>query len=742
MSDNAQVSLHLSGMTCASCAARIEKKLNKVAGVSAIVNYATEKAQVTFSEPVTVADLIATVQGAGYGASVPDQGIEASADQRSKVLQRRLIVAAVLSIPVIVWGMFSALQFSGWQWVSLALATPVVLWAGWPFHRSAALNLRHGAFTMDTLVSVGTLAAYGWSLWALIGGDAGSLHMRHAMAWRLERHAGAGSVYFEAAAGIITFILLGRWLESRAKTTAGAAVKALLTAGAKEVTVLRSENDGSVTEVPRPISALVVADLFVVKPGEKIASDGVIVEGRAAIDTSVVTGESVPREATIGDAVIGGTVATDGRLVIRATAVGADTQLAHIAKLVEQAQTGKAQAQRLADRIAAVFVPCVMGISLVTFIVWLLIGAPLATAVGAGIAVLIIACPCALGLATPTALLVGTGRGAQLGVLLKGPEALERSGGIDTIVLDKTGTVTTGVMTLVTAVPYGVSRQILLTAAAAVEKGSEHPLARAVVKAAGDRVGAIPLATDFRTRAGSGVSAIVDGREVFVGAPRFIEADVIGRPPGYDAALAEVLAAGQTPVIVAWEHQIRGVLGVADIVKETSQQAISELRKLGLQPILLTGDHETPAHNIASQVGVTEVIAGVQPAEKAAIVVKLQSQGKKVAMAGDGVNDAAALAQADLGIAMGSGTDAAIEAADITVMGEDLGQVGVAVRLARETLKTIKANLWWAFGYNVIAIPLAAAGFLTPMVAGACMAFSSVFVVLHSLRLRNFDRGK
>lgn len=735
------VDLELTGMTCASCAARIEKKLNKIDGVHARVNYATEKATVVLDRPVPVADLIATVEATGYGASVSDEDANDDVDpDPTRPLRVRLLVSAALAVPVVTMSMVPAFQMTGWQWLCLALSTPVVFWGGAQFHRAALTNLRHGATTMDTLISVGTLAAYLWSLWALIVGHAGRLGMKHEMAWRLERHASAGAVYFEAAVGIICFLLLGRYLESRAKRSAGAAVRALVHAGAKEATVLRPETDGTVTEVRRRVAALAVGDRILVRPGEKIATDGVVEEGSAAVDNALITGESVPVQVGVGDEVTGGAINTDGRLVVRATRVGRDTELARIAAMVERAQTGKARAQRLADRVSGVFVPVVIGIALVTVAVWLLLGAAPATAIAAAVAVLIIACPCALGLATPTALLVGTGRGAELGIIIKGPEALERSGRIDVVALDKTGTVTTGRMVVQDAHAYGVPAPVVWAAAAAVEASSEHPVARAVVAYATTGRGAVrlPAAADFASIAGSGVTATVDGRTITVGSPAFVTGQTIGVPPGFPHHLDTIIDAGLTPVVVGWDHQVRGLLGVGDTVKESSAIAITRLKELGVRTVLLTGDHEEPARRIAAEVGIDDARSGVRPDGKAAAVADLQASGARVAMVGDGVNDAAALATADLGIAMGAGTDAAIEAADLTLVRSDLADAPTAIRLARATLRTIHGNLFWAFAYNVVAIPLAALGFLTPLVAGAAMACSSLFVVLNSLRLRRF----
>ncbi|GAB2908217.1 heavy metal translocating P-type ATPase [Rhodococcus aerolatus] len=719
-----QVELAITGMTCASCANRIERKLNKLDGVTADVNYATEKARVRYAGTVTTDALLETVANAGYSAALPPEpdAETGPAAPEQDPLRQRLQVSALLTVPVVLLAMVPALQLGGWQWLSLTLAAPVVVWGALPFHRAAWTNLRHGATTMDTLVSVGVLAAFGWSLYALFLGDAGMIGMRHGFSFT----AGGGSdaIYLEAAAGVTTFILAGRYLEARAKRRSGAALRALLELGAKHVALLR---DGRETRVP--VEQLCVGDEFVVRPGETIATDGVVVDGTADVDTATVTGESVPVAVGPGDAVVGATTDVGGRLVVRATRVGADTQLARMAQLVEEAQHGKAQVQRLADRVAAVFVPVVIALSLGTLVVWLLAGGGGQAAFTAAVAVLIIACPCALGLATPTALMVGTGRGAQLGILLKGPEVLESTRQVDTVVLDKTGTVTTGRMTLLDVVPAdGEDRDEVLRRAAAVESGSEHPVARAIADTEHAAV------RGFTNLPGRGARGEVEGRTVTVGRASLVD-DV---PAELQAALTAAREQGRTAVVVAWDGRARGVLAVADTVKPTSAQAVSELRGLGLRPVLLTGDDATVAHAIAAEVGIEEVHADVLPEDKVAVVAALQAQGRVVAMVGDGVNDAAALATADLGLAVGTGTDVAIEASDLTLVRGDLRAAVDAIRLARRTLSTIKGNLFWAFAYNVAAIPLAALGLLNPMIAGAAMAFSSVFVVTNSLRLRRF----
>ncbi|MCV7378089.1 copper-translocating P-type ATPase [Mycobacterium alsense] len=728
------IELEIAGMTCASCAARIEKKLNRLDGVAARVNYATEKAAVTVPAGYDLRALVAEVERAGYTAALPRPTADDGADEL-RSLRARLIGAAVLAGPVIAMAMVPAWEFPYWQWVSLALAAPVVAWAGSPFHAAAWANLKHGVATMDTLVSVGTLSAFLWSLYALVLGTAGHPGMRHGFELTVTRGAGTDNVYFEVAAGVTLFVLAGRYFEKRSKRRAGAALRALLELGAKDVAVLRPEMPGVETRVP--VARLRVGDEFVVRPGEKIATDGIVVSGSSAVDASMLTGEPVPVEVGAGDAVTGATVNAGGRLVVRATRVGDDTQLAQMARLVEAAQSGKAEVQRLADRVSGVFVPVVIVVAAATLAIWLALGFPVTTALTAAVAVLIIACPCALGLATPTALLVGSGRAAQLGVLIKGPEVLESTRKIDTVVLDKTGTVTTGKMTLVGVVAGpDTDRETLLRYAGAVEDASEHPVAQAIAKAARARLGALPQVRDFANQDGRGVRGEVDGHAVAVGRESLL-ADW-GEHPELTAAKARAEAEGKTAVAVGWDGRARGMLVVADTVKPTSDEAVRQLKALGLTPVLLTGDNETVARRIADEVGIATVIAGVLPADKVAAVERLRLQGKVVAMVGDGINDAAALAAADLGLAMGTGTDVAIEAADLTLVRGDLRAAVDAIRLSRRTLRTIKTNLFWAFGYNVAAIPLAALGLLNPMLAGAAMALSSVFVVGNSLRLRSF----
>jgi P-type Cu+ transporter len=711
------VELTIGGMTCASCAARVERRLNRLEGVTASVNLATEKAQVAFPETMAPAELIAEVEAAGYTATLPRPAPPGVADtDPARPLRDRLLASVALSVPVVAMAMLAALQFRHWQWISLALATPVVAWAAWPFHKATWMNLRHGAATMDTLISVGVLAAFSWSLYALLSGTT------------------ADNLYLEVAAGVTTFILAGRYFEARARRRAGAALRALLELGAKEVAVLRDGHEQRI-----PVEQLTAGDRFVVRPGDTVATDGVVEEGSSAVDASMLTGESTPVEVAAGDAVVGATVNTGGRLVVRATRVGADTQLAQMARLVADAQNGKAQVQRLADRVAGVFVPAVIALAIATLGWWLASGAGAAAAFGAGVAVLIIACPCALGLATPTALLVGTGRGAQLGILIKGPEVLESTRRVDTVVLDKTGTVTTGQMTLLEVhTAGGVAATEALRLAGAAEDASGHPIARAIARGAAERVGTLPPVREFRALEGLGVKAVVDGHAVLVGRSALLEQQDQPLPDGLAAAQAAAARQGRTAVAVAWDGAARAVLVVADTAKPTSATAVTQLRQLGLTPVLLTGDNLAAARSVAAQVGIDQVIAEVLPADKVEVVKRLQSDGRVVAMVGDGVNDAAALAQADLGLAMGTGTDVAIQASDLTLVRGDLLAAVDAIRLARRTLRTIQGNLFWAFAYNVAAIPLAAAGLLNPMIAGAAMALSSVFVVSNSLRLRRF----
>ncbi|MFJ9101954.1 heavy metal translocating P-type ATPase [Streptomyces sp. NPDC102405] len=737
----AETELAIGGMTCASCAARIEKKLNRLDGVTATVNYATEKAKVTHAAGVSVQDLIATVEKTGYTAREPEPPEPSAPDEEEpdelRSLRERLVTAVLLAVPVVAMAMIPALQFEYWQWLSLTLAAPVVTYAGWPFHKAAFTNARHGAATMDTLISVGTTAAFGWSLWALFLGTAGMPGMKHPFELTIARGDGTGNLYLEAAAGVTAFILAGRYFEARSKRKAGAALKALLELGAKDVTVLHSGGH----EQTVPITELKVGDRFLVRPGEKIATDGTVVEGSSAVDASMLTGESVPVEVTPGDSVTGATLNAGGRLVVEATRVGSDTQLARMAKLVEDAQNGKAAAQRLADRISAVFVPVVIALALGTLGFWLGNGADAAAAFTAAVAVLIIACPCALGLATPTALLVGTGRGAQLGILIKGPEVLESTRKVDTVVLDKTGTVTTGRMTLLAVHPAdGTDEAEVLRLAGALEHASEHPVARAVADGAMEKLGSLPTPEDFANVPGLGVQGIVDGHAVLVGRERLLADWSLELPEELRRVKSEAEALGRTAIAVAWDGEARAVLEVADAVKDTSREAIVRLRALGLTPVLLTGDNRAVAESVAREVGIDpeQVIAEVLPQDKVDVVKRLQAEGRSVAMVGDGVNDAAALAQADLGLAMGTGTDAAIEAGDLTLVRGDLRAAADAIRLARRTLGTIRSNLFWAFAYNVAALPLAAAGLLNPMLAGAAMAFSSVFVVGNSLRLRSF----
>ena len=713
-----RVDLAITGMTCASCAARIEKRLNKLDGVAATVNFASEHAAVAFDpDQVRVADLIDAVEAAGYGAALPEAVTD---EDPARPYRVRLLVAVVLTVPLVVFAWVDAARPPGWQWASLVLATPVVAYAGWPFHRAAATNARHGVATMDTLISVGTLAAWTWSTVVVLGGL-------------------TTSIYFDTAGAITALILLGRYLEARAKRRSGAAIRALLELGAKEAHLLR---DGQ--EVLVPVEALTVGDRFVVRPGEKVATDGVVTSGTSAIDQSMLTGESVPVEVGPGDAVAGATVNTSGRLVVEATRVGSATALAQIARLVAEAQAGKAPVQRLADRISAVFVPIVMGVSALTLVGWLVVGGAATTAAfTAAVAVIVIACPCALGLATPTAIMVGTGRGAQLGIVIKGPEVLEQTRQVTTVVLDKTGTLTEGAMAVSAVVPAdGVDEAELLRLAAGAEDASEHPIARAIAAAGRERLGELPAVESFTARAGLGVEAVVDGHGVVIGRPGLLADRGVSLPARLTAEADRLEAAGSTVVGVAWDGEARGLVAVADRVKPTSRQAVADLRALGLTPVLLTGDNERTARAVAAEVGIDRVLAEVLPGEKAAEVARLQAAGEVVAMVGDGVNDAPALARADLGLAIGTGADVAIEASDITLVAGDLRTAADAIRLSRRTLRTIEGNLFWAFGYNVVAVPLAVAGVVNPIVAAAAMAFSSVFVVTNSLRLRRFRPGQ
>ena len=733
------VELPITGMTCASCANRIERKLNKLDGVSASVNYATEKATIDFdAAAVSPEHLVGTVEAAGYQAVLPigeDDGEHSEAVDETAPLRRRLLISAVLTLPVLLLAMIPPLQFDNWQWLTLQLATPVVLWGAWPFHRAAWANLRHGSATMDTLISVGVLAAWGWSLYALFLGDAGSPEMRMSFDLIPDAAGGPDEIYLEVGAAITVFILAGRYFEARSKRRAGAALKALLELGAKDVAVIATDG----TERRVPVEQLKVGDRFVVRPGEKIATDGVVEEGASAVDQSLLTGESVPVEKRPGDEVAGATVNAGGRLLIRAGKVGSDTALAQIARLVTDAQSGKAPVQRLADRVSGVFVPVVIALAAATLAFWLGAGESAEFAFTAAVAVLIIACPCALGLATPTALLVGTGRGAQLGLLIKGPEVLESTRRVDTVVLDKTGTVTTGRMGLVdVTVAEGADRDEVLRIVGALEDSSEHPIAQAIAAAARERFAELPPVESFTNRAGLGVEGVVDGRALVVGRPALLRDWTMHLDSQLEGARAAAERQGRTAVVAGIDGRAVAVFAVADTVKPTSAAAVAALIELGLRPVLLTGDNAVTARAVARQVGIGEVVAEVLPSEKADVVKRLQAEGRVVAMVGDGVNDGPALAQADLGLSIGTGTDVAIEASDLTLVSGDLRSAADAIRLSRSTLRTIKQNLGWAFGYNVAALPLAAAGLLNPLIAGAAMAFSSVSVVANALRLRRF----
>jgi Cu+-exporting ATPase len=732
-----RIELPITGMTCASCANRIERRLNKLDGVSASVNYATERATVDYQDTVAVEHLVGAVEAAGYQAALPaaePDGGEPAEQDPTAALRQRLIVSALLAVPVLLMSMIPALQFDNFQWLSLTMATPVVLWGAWPFHRAAWANLKHATATMDTLISVGTLAAWLWSLYALFLGDAGDNQMRMPFDIIPSSGGGANEIYLETAAIVTTFILAGRYFEARAKRRAGAARGGGLELGAKDVSVL----DADGTEQRIPIEQLQVGDRFIVRPGEKVATDGIVEDGRSAVDMSMLTGESVPVEVEPGAEIAGATINAGGRLLVRATKIGDDTALAQIARLVTEAQTGKAPVQRLADRISGIFVPVVFAIAAMTLGFWLGTGQDATFAFTAAVAVLIIACPCALGLATPTALMVGTGRGAQLGLLIKGPEILESTRRIDTIVLDKTGTVTTGAMTLAElTVAHGVDEAEALRLVGTLEDASEHPIAQAIATAA-RAAGPLPAVEAFGNREGLGVEGVVDGHALVVGRPALLADWAMHLPAELETARRAAEAKGRTAIAAGWDGRAAAIFVVADTVKPTSAAAIASLKALGLRAVLLTGDNETTAHAVAAEVGIDEVIAEVLPSEKADVIRRLQAEGRVVAMAGDGVNDAPALAAADLGLSIGTGTDVAIEASDLTLVSGDLRGAADAIRLSRATLRTIQQNLAWAFGYNVAAIPLAAAGLLNPVIASAAMAFSSVSVVLNALRLRRF----
>ncbi len=750
----AEAVLDIDGMTCASCVARVEKRLTRLDGVQASVNLATESARVDYPAELDPSALVAAVREAGYEASLRRGGTPCAPDTAhgrhdgargddhasghvhdvedhagATTLRTRLLVSVVLAVPVVVLGMVPAWQFPGWQWVSFVLATPVVLWGGWPFHRATFANARHGAMTMDTLITLGTGAAYLWSVWALVFGTAGRIGMTHDTGLFGPVHDPSALVYFEVAAAVTVFLLLGRFVEQRSKRTAGAALRSLMELAAKDVEL----EDGS----RLPVERLRVGDRFVVRPGEKVATDGLVLSGHASLDESMITGESAPVEASEGSTVTGGTLAADGRLVVVATSIGDDTRLAHLARLVEDAQAGKSRVQRLADRISGVFVPVVIALSLLTLAVWTIAGGFSGESVAAGftaaVAVLIIACPCALGLATPIAILVGTGRGAQLGVLITGPEALESAERIDTIVLDKTGTLTAGEMSVASVTSFdGADDAQIARLVGSLEQASEHPIARAVAALTTDHA----PAEGFAGLAGRGVTGVVDERDVFAGRPAFAAEIAAGLPDAVRAAVETVEASGATAVVAGWDGRVRAVIAVADRVRPDSADTVARLRAMGLEVRLLTGDNEGAARAAAAAAGIDHVVAGVLPEEKVIEIRRLQSGGHRVAMVGDGVNDAAALATADLGLAMGGGTDAAMHASDIALAGTGLAPVVTAISLSRRTMRIIRGNLFWAFAYNVAALPLAALGLLNPMIAGAAMAFSSVFVVLNSLRLR------
>lgn len=731
------VVLSLGGMTCASCAMRVEKKLNKLPGVSATVNFATENAMVNLPENISITDAIAAVESAGYSAKEVTHENQDELEPKESVevsLRNRLIISGVLTVPVVLMAMIPALQFDYWQWLSLTLASPVVVWGALPFHRAAWINLRHGNATMDTLISMGVGAAYIWSLYALFFGGAGETGMTMEFTL-LPNHDGTSEIYLEVASAITVFILLGRYFEARAKSQSSAALTALLNLGAKTVSVITEGEEKQI-----PIGMLQLGDLFVVRPGERIATDGKVVEGASAVDESMITGESIPVEVTVGDTVIGATLNASGRLVIEATAIGADTALARITNLVENAQAGKAPIQRLADRVSAIFVPIVILLAVGTLLGWLIAGAGSSFAFTAAVAVLIIACPCALGLATPTALLVGTGRGAQLGVLIRGPQILESTKRVDTIALDKTGTITSGKMSVQQIqLSRNVNEDEFLIVAGSLENSSEHPIAKAISMYAKERVELVTPA-DFSSTQGRGVQGLIDGKAATIGNP-----DWLTQEWALDSDANWILDhqnRGHTVIAVAWDGEVRGLISVSDTIKADSTSAISRFKALGLTPVLISGDNQSAAEQVAKEVGIDRVFAGVMPEEKVRIITQLQSEGNVVAMVGDGVNDAAALVQADLGMSMGSGTDVAIEASDITLINSNLTSAATGIELARKTLSTIKGNLFWAFAYNVAAIPLAMAGLLNPIIAGAAMAFSSVFVVTNSLRLRGFKPTK